>query len=75
MPARARAIRRQAGELVAFEADAAARHRHQAHQAFEQRRLADSVAAEQRRTRAMRQLEAHVAQRLAAAVVLVEIVA
>src|SRR5688572_8148458 len=57
-------------ELV--EPDAAAARRHEAHQGLEQRGLAHTVATEQRGHLARRKLEAHVAQDVAAAVVLVE---
>ncbi len=47
-------------------------HRHHAHQALEQRRLADTVAAEHHGDFAQAGLEGHAAQDVAAAVVLVE---
>ena len=68
--ARGRAAARDA---PAVEGDLARADRQQAHQAPEQRRLADAVAAEQRRARARGATSnAHVAQDVAAAVVLVE---
>jgi hypothetical protein len=44
------------------------------HEAAQQRRLADAVAAEQRRALARGHVERHVAQDVAAAVILVELV-
>src|SRR5688572_25657522 len=57
-------------ELV--EPDVAAARGHEAHQGLEQRGLAHAVATEQRGHLARRKLEAHVAQDVAAAVVLIE---
>ena len=43
-------VRRLAGDVGAAEADRSRAHRHDAHQALQQRRLADAVAAEDRRS-------------------------
>ena len=69
----ARAYGGSAAMFAFVEADVARAHRQQPHQALEQRRLADAVAAEQRRALAGGHLERHVAQDVAAAVVLVEV--
>ena len=65
-------VRRQLGHVGAVEADRARARRQQPGEALQQRRLADAVAAENRRDGAGRRLERDVAQRVAAAVVLVE---
>ena len=67
-------VRRRRRELAVGEPDAAGGGRHEAHQRPQQRRLADAVAAEERRHLARRHLERDVPQDVAAAVVLVEIV-
>src|SRR3979490_1819485 len=62
----------RAGEALVLEKNFSAPRGKQAHQRFEQRSLADAVAAQQGGDLPGRHLEAHVAQDVAAAVVLVE---
>ena len=61
----------QRGDVHAVEADAAGGDRQQSHQAPQQRGLADAIPAEQRGAGARSDLDAHVAQDVAAAVILV----
>ncbi len=65
-------VRRESRHVGAVEADRAGARRQQSREALEQRRLAHAVAAEDRRDSAGRRLERDVAQRVAAAVILVE---
>ena len=65
-------VRRLHADVDAVEVDAARAHGHDAHQAFQQRRLANAVAAEHDRDLAHRRFERDAAQDVRAAVVLVE---
>ena len=65
-------VRRQPGDVRAVEADGAGARRQEPGDAFEERRLAHAVAAEDGGDGAGRRFERDVAQRMAAAVVLVE---
>ncbi len=65
-------VRRLVGDVVAVEQHPARAHRHHAHQALQQRRLADAVAAEHDRDLADPRLERDAAQDVRAAVVLVQ---
>jgi hypothetical protein len=67
-------VRRGTRQVAAGKLDAAALRRQQTHQRLEQRRLADAVAAENRRHLARLGGEAEVAQDVAAAVILVQVV-
>src|SRR5258706_8987902 len=62
-----------AGDVLLIEKNPAASGRDHAHQRFQQRRLADAIAAEERGHLAWRHLEREVAQDVAAAVVLIQI--
>ena len=65
-------VRRRARDVLAGQRDAAALHGDAAHQAFQQRRLADAVAAEHDGDLADLRFERAVAQDMAAAIELVE---
>jgi hypothetical protein len=64
MPALTRSCEGARGEVLAVEGDAAGLGRHQAGQAFQQRGLADAVAAEQRGHLADRRLEGLTSRRM-----------
>ena len=66
-------VRRRILDGLAVELDAAGLDGHQAHQRLEQRGLADAVAPQQHRDLAAMRLQAHVAQDVRAAVVLVDV--
>ena len=66
-------VGRAALDALAVELDVAALDRHQAHQAFEQRRLAHAVAAQQHGDLAGARLETDIAQDVRAAVVLLNV--
>jgi len=66
-------IRRGILNRLAVQLDAAGLDRHQAHQAFEQRRFADPIAPQNDRDLAQRGLQTHIAQDVRAAVILVDV--
>ena len=67
-------MRLESGNVAAFQRDTTGSYWQHSHEAFQQGRLADTIATQQRQTFAFLDIERHPAQGMCSAIILVELI-